>query len=244
MVSDGIELSELLRKTLKQDKLIVLGHSWGTRIGVLMAKARPDLFYAYVGTGQLGADPATRHHRGRRPLRRLHEVGRVSRRAGEACVSFGEGPLIVYFYPRAMTEWQPYDEPLRITLARTVGIAVVAGVVLANSWGGRLRWQVASAAMLWPSFGGHWFELWFLNWLRPRLSPSRATQIAARLVVWFVAGVGLALGMWLTLIALTQVRRPLWATWWVAGFAFIGIELVAHVVLQLRGRPSFFNGRG
>src|SRR4030095_8601574 len=35
MVRDGIELSELLRKTLKQDKLIVLGHSWGSRIGVL-----------------------------------------------------------------------------------------------------------------------------------------------------------------------------------------------------------------
>ena len=40
------------------------------------------------------------------------------------------------------------------------------------------------------------------------------------------------------------VGRPPWATWWVAGFAFIGIELVAHLGLQLRGRPSFFNGRG
>ena len=58
MVRDGIELSELLRTTLKQDKLILVGHSWGSRIGVLMAKARPDLFHAYVGTGQLGADPA------------------------------------------------------------------------------------------------------------------------------------------------------------------------------------------
>jgi hypothetical protein len=143
-----------------------------------------------------------------------------------------------------MTEWQPYDEPLRVTVARTVGIAVVAGAVLANSWRGHLRWPVASALMLWPSFGGHWIELWFLNWLRPRLSASRAMQIAARLAVWFIGGVGLALGMWVTAITLTGMRRPLWATWWVAGFAFIGIELVAQLVLQLRGRPSFFNGRG
>jgi hypothetical protein len=30
----------------------------------------------------------------------------------------------------------------------------------------------------------------------------------------------------------------------VAGVAFIGVELVAHAVLQARGRPSFFTGRG
>ena len=27
-------------------------------------------------------------------------------------------------------------------------------------------------------------------------------------------------------------------------FAFIGIELVVQLALQLRGRPSFYNGRG
>ena len=69
-----------------------------------------------------------------------------------------------------MTEWQPYHEHLRLTLARTVTIALVAGAVLTNSSGGLGRWPVASALMLWPSFGGHWLELWFLNWLRPRLS--------------------------------------------------------------------------
>ena len=31
---------------------------------------------------------------------------------------------------------------------------------------------------------------------------------------------------------------------WLGGLAFIGIELVAHLVLQLRGRPSFYNERG
>jgi pimeloyl-ACP methyl ester carboxylesterase len=31
----------------------MVGHSFGSMIGTLMAKARPDLFYAYVGTGQV-----------------------------------------------------------------------------------------------------------------------------------------------------------------------------------------------
>jgi pimeloyl-ACP methyl ester carboxylesterase len=57
MVQDGIELTEMLRTTLKQHKIILVAHSWGTILGVLMAKARPDLFYAFVGTGQV-ADPA------------------------------------------------------------------------------------------------------------------------------------------------------------------------------------------
>ena len=57
MARDGIELSELLRKELRTEKIVLVGHSWGSILGVLMAKARPDLFIAFVGTGQVG-DPA------------------------------------------------------------------------------------------------------------------------------------------------------------------------------------------
>jgi len=57
MVQDGVELSELLRTTLNVDKIVLVGHSWGSILGVLMAKAHPELFYAFVGTGQV-VDPA------------------------------------------------------------------------------------------------------------------------------------------------------------------------------------------
>jgi pimeloyl-ACP methyl ester carboxylesterase len=57
MARDGVELAELLRKSLRKDKIVVVGHSWGSTLGVFMVKARPDLFSAYVGTGQV-ADPA------------------------------------------------------------------------------------------------------------------------------------------------------------------------------------------
>jgi len=52
MTQDGIELAQFLRGHLHKDKIIIVGHSWGTILGVHMAKARSDLFYAYVGTGQ------------------------------------------------------------------------------------------------------------------------------------------------------------------------------------------------
>ena len=55
IVDDGIELADWLRGRLGKDKIVLLGWSWGTIIGVKMAKARPDLFAAYVGTGQVVA---------------------------------------------------------------------------------------------------------------------------------------------------------------------------------------------
>ena len=53
MVGDGIEVAEYVRRRLGADRLILVGHSWGSVLGVHMAKARPDLFAAYVGTGQI-----------------------------------------------------------------------------------------------------------------------------------------------------------------------------------------------
>ena len=52
-VSDAIEVAEAVRRKHQARKLIVMGHSWGTVIGMKAALARPDLFYAYVGIGQV-----------------------------------------------------------------------------------------------------------------------------------------------------------------------------------------------
>ena len=135
-------------------------------------------------------------------------------------------------------------EPLRVTLTRTVGIAVFAGAALASRWGGLARWPLTSVLMLWPTLGGHYVELAYLDVVRPRLPESRALQALARIAVWFAGGALLAMGMRFTAIAL-HAPRPLPASiWWIGGIAFIGLELVVHLVLHARGRPSFYDGRG
>jgi len=53
VAADGIELASYLRRHLGKRKIIVLGHSWGTMVGLRMVHDRPDLFSAYVGTGQV-----------------------------------------------------------------------------------------------------------------------------------------------------------------------------------------------
>jgi len=53
MALDGIEVVEFLRAHLHKDKIILVGGSWGSILGIYMIKQRPDLFAAYVGTGQV-----------------------------------------------------------------------------------------------------------------------------------------------------------------------------------------------
>jgi pimeloyl-ACP methyl ester carboxylesterase len=53
MRDDGIEIVEFLAKHLDKKKIIIVGGSWGSILGIHMAHARPDLFYAYVGLAQM-----------------------------------------------------------------------------------------------------------------------------------------------------------------------------------------------
>lgn len=50
---DAIELIEQLRQRFGQRKVFVLGHSFGSAVGLAVALKRPDLLHAYIGMGQL-----------------------------------------------------------------------------------------------------------------------------------------------------------------------------------------------
>jgi len=51
LVADTIELTEHLTQRFGRPKLIVVGHSWGSVLGLMAAQRRPDLFSAFVSTG-------------------------------------------------------------------------------------------------------------------------------------------------------------------------------------------------
>ena len=54
---DGIELSEYLERRLQKPKIALFGFSSGTMVGLKMVHDRPELYSAYVGTGQVVSIP-------------------------------------------------------------------------------------------------------------------------------------------------------------------------------------------
>lgn len=53
MIEDAEELVDYLRTAYHRDKIFVLGHSWGSLVGLSVAQRRPDRLYAYIGVGQI-----------------------------------------------------------------------------------------------------------------------------------------------------------------------------------------------
>src|SRR5579871_1766903 len=49
MTEDGIEVAQYLTHRLNKSRIILVGGSWGSVLGIHMVHDRPDLFYAFVG---------------------------------------------------------------------------------------------------------------------------------------------------------------------------------------------------
>lgn len=52
-IEDGLALTEYLRSEFKQEKIYVVGESWGSALGIFLVKRAPELYCAFIGTGQM-----------------------------------------------------------------------------------------------------------------------------------------------------------------------------------------------
>ena len=114
-VADTIELTNYLRQRFAEEKIYLMGESWGTTLGVLAIQKQPDLYYAWIGSGQMVSQRETD--------RQLYqEVLALSERTGntalkEQMVAFGEPPYADTPYPNAVVMGQydalgqPYTPP-------------------------------------------------------------------------------------------------------------------------------------
>lgn len=53
-INDTKELIEYLLKTYNKKKIFLVGHSWGSGLGILVTNKYPQLIEAYLGIGQIG----------------------------------------------------------------------------------------------------------------------------------------------------------------------------------------------
>lgn len=52
-VEDGYELTKYLCEEFNQEKIYLVGESWGSALGIFMVDKSPELYYAFIGTGQM-----------------------------------------------------------------------------------------------------------------------------------------------------------------------------------------------
>lgn len=54
-IEDGYELTKYLCETFGQEKIVLVGESWGSALGVFLVDKAPELYHAFIGTGQMVA---------------------------------------------------------------------------------------------------------------------------------------------------------------------------------------------
>lgn len=58
-IRDALAVTEYLRQRFGQDRIYLVGQSWGSTLGVLLADREPQLYRAFVGVGQMVSQRAT-----------------------------------------------------------------------------------------------------------------------------------------------------------------------------------------
>jgi pimeloyl-ACP methyl ester carboxylesterase len=53
IIVDTLAVTDYLRDRFGQDKIYLMGHSWGSFIGIQVAARSPERFHAYIGVGQM-----------------------------------------------------------------------------------------------------------------------------------------------------------------------------------------------
>ncbi len=104
LVDDGLMVTAFTLKMLGARKLILVGHSAGSFLGLHMIKQRPDLFFAYVGTGQIVSQERAHREVYTRVLaaaRAAHDAATLRRMAASP------PPW------RALADWLPVDAAVR-----------------------------------------------------------------------------------------------------------------------------------
>ncbi len=124
MAQDGVELADYLTRHLEKKKVIVVAHSFGSILGLRMVRLRPNLFYAYVGTGQVADETknyAAAYDALLKKAKELddHQAEDDLRRIGPPPYQSGEGY-------RVQRKWANRFEGADNFLYGTIGLTLVA----------------------------------------------------------------------------------------------------------------------
>jgi pimeloyl-ACP methyl ester carboxylesterase len=124
MAQDGVELAEYLRKHLGKQKIILVAHSFGSIIALKMVQTRPDLFYAYVGTGEIADE--TRNYAAAYDALMAKARALGNQRASDELTKVGPPPYSSGDGYRVQRTWANAFEGADRFLSSTLGLTLVA----------------------------------------------------------------------------------------------------------------------
>ncbi|MGQ4660976.1 alpha/beta fold hydrolase [Lysobacter sp. F6437] len=92
MVADAEEMVAWLRTEFGKDRIFVLGHSWGSYLGLELAQRRPEWLHAYIGIGQITNAPESERRGWAWTLRQAQRDGNAQAVAElEALAPYAQG---------------------------------------------------------------------------------------------------------------------------------------------------------
>jgi pimeloyl-ACP methyl ester carboxylesterase len=105
-VSDTRELTDLLLKRFNAQKLLLVGHSWGSLVGTLAVARDPDKFFAYIGISQFADAPESERMMYRWALEQAEQTSHVQ--AARKLKRIGLPPYESVRDFRTMKKWVAY----------------------------------------------------------------------------------------------------------------------------------------
>jgi pimeloyl-ACP methyl ester carboxylesterase len=136
-IADTLAVTNYLRSRFGQEKIYLLGHSWGSFIGIQTAARAPELYHAYIGMAQMSYQLASEQQAYEYMLAQYKANGnqRMVRKLQAAPVTMAGGTPDAYLAVR--------DEAMH-----TLGIgtthdmkSVITGVFLASWWSLAYTWR-------------------------------------------------------------------------------------------------------
>ena len=113
-IADTIAVTNYLRERFDEEKIYLLGESWGTTLAVLAAQQRPDLYHAIIGSGQMVSQRETDRRLYDDVLAYAEGVGDTA--VIEQMLAYGKPPyqdLYAYVFVMGLYEklYKPYTPP-------------------------------------------------------------------------------------------------------------------------------------
>jgi len=112
LVSDTVEVTNYLRERFAEEKIYLVGQSWGSTLGVLAAQQHPELYHAFVGVGQMVSQRETDIMFWEDTLAWAEETGNIG--LAETLRRNGPPPYVslMHYDPFIASEhdWNPYPE--------------------------------------------------------------------------------------------------------------------------------------